>query len=360
MQKIFPVIMCGGAGTRMWPESRESFPKQFISLLGARSTFQETISMLAASPLFETPMVITNKDYAELVRQQLEDVGAQARIILEPMRRDSGAAVAAAAELACQGSPQSIVAVLAADHAITNRTGMVAICAEAAMIAAQGYIVTLGIQPEFPATGYGYIKPGAKISAAGEVCQIDAFIEKPDFETAKTYCQKGYLWNSGNFIFRADVMRDEVMQFEPGIMKPVQDSVARAKTDQGLLILDEESFATAIKKSIDFAVMERTKRAAVIPANIGWSDIGTWSAVRDLTQRDANGNAVRGDGLILNAKNAYIRSSGLLTTIVGVDNVIVVSTPDAVLVLNANQADKVKDLVDKLKQTSRSEILRHQ
>ncbi|NDB67052.1 MAG: mannose-1-phosphate guanylyltransferase/mannose-6-phosphate isomerase [Methylocystaceae bacterium] len=359
MQKIRPVIMCGGAGTRMWPESRESLPKQFITLFGDHSTFQDTISMLAASPLFETPMVITNQDYAELVRSQVDAVGAKAEIVLEPMRRDSAAAVAAATEIAMSKDPQSVLAVLAADHAIKNRAGMVAICAEAAMIAAQGYIVTLGIEPEFPATGYGYIKTGSAIGDQGEVKKVAAFVEKPNLETAQSYCAQGYLWNSGNFIFRADVMREELMQFEPGIIEPVRQAVVNARAELGLLHLDTKAFETAVKKSIDFAVMERTARAAVIPANIGWSDIGTWSAVRDLTQRDDKGNAVRGDGVILNAHNAYIRSTGLLTTIVGVDNVIVVATADAVLVLNASQADKVKDLVDQLKQNARSEIARH-
>jgi mannose-1-phosphate guanylyltransferase/mannose-6-phosphate isomerase len=359
MQKILPVIMCGGAGTRMWPESREQLPKQFIPLLGDRSTFQDTIAMLANSPLFDAPLVITNNDYAALVAEQVRAIGAAADIVLEPMRRDSGPAVGVAAEIAFARAPDTVVAVLAADHAVVDRAGMVAICAEAASIASDGFIVTLGIAPSFPATGYGYIRTGERVGAKGGVRKVAAFVEKPDAETAQRYIDEGYLWNSGNFIFRADVMRGEILHFEPGMAQPVANAVARATRANECLVLDSESFGAATKKSIDFAVMERTSRAAVIPADIGWSDVGTWSAVRDLVARDGDGNAVLGDGVVLHARNAYVRSQGLLTTVVGVSDVIVVSTPDAVLVLSASHSDRVKDLVDRLKTDNRREIVSH-
>ena len=200
MQKILPVIMCGGAGTRMWPESREATPKQFIALFGERSTFQDTMAMLDASPLFETPLVITNRDYAGVVAEQVAAIGAKAEIILEPMRRDSGPAVAVAAEIGFRRAPETILAVLAADHSVLDRNGMVAICAEAGAVASQGNVVTLGITPTFPATGYGYIRPGEKIGQKGNVSKIGAFVEKPDAATAERYIQQGYFWNSGNFI----------------------------------------------------------------------------------------------------------------------------------------------------------------
>ena len=359
MQKILPVIMCGGAGTRMWPESREKTPKQFIALFGEHSTFQDTMAMLVGSPLFETPLVITNADYAAVVAQQVAAIGAKADIILEPSRRDSGPAVAIAAEIGFRRKADTVIAVLAADHAVVNRAGMVAICAEAAAVASEGSIVTLGIAPTFPATGYGYIRRGDRIGETGDVRKVAAFVEKPDAATAQRYIDDGYLWNSGNFFFRADIMRDEIARFEPGIAGPVAQSIEKSKMQNGCVLLDEAGFGAATKKSIDFAVMERTDRAAVIPADIGWSDVGTWSAVRDLIERDADGNAVRGDGVILHARNAYIRSEGLLTAVVGVNDVIVVSTPDAVLVLDASRADRVKDLVDRLKSNNRREIIAH-
>ena len=359
MQKILPVIMCGGAGTRMWPESREQTPKQFIAMLGDLSTFQETMAMLARSPLFDTPLVITNNDYAAIAAEQVRAIGAKADIVLEPMRRDSGPAVAAAAEIGFRRSPETVLAVLAADHAVVNRAGMVAICAEASAVASTGSIVTLGIAPTFPATGYGYIRRGPKVGDKGDVCKVAAFVEKPDAETAQRYIAEGYLWNSGNFIFRADVMRAEIARFEPAMAEPVARAVERATRNGDCLVLDAEAFGAATKKSIDFAVMERTDRAAVIPADIGWSDVGTWSAVRDLTAQDQDGNAVRGDGIILHARNTYVRSQGLLTAVVGVSDIIVVTTPDAVLVLDAAKADRVKDLVDRLKADGRSEIISH-
>ncbi len=359
MQKVLPVIMCGGAGTRMWPESREQLPKQFIALFGERSTFQDTMAMLAASPLFDTPLVITNRDYASIVAAQVRDIGAMADIVLEPMRRDSGPAVAVAAEIGFARAPGTVLAVLAADHAVVNRAGMVAICAEAAAVASEGSIVTLGIAPTFPATGYGYIRRGPRIGQKGDVCKVAAFVEKPNEETAQRYIAEGYLWNSGNFIFRADVMKAEIARFEPAMAEPVAHAVANATHDGECLVLDADAFGAATKKSIDFAVMERTDLAAVIPADIGWSDVGTWSAVRDLTERDANGNAVRGDGIVLHARNTYVRSQGLLTAVIGVDDIIVVSTPDAVLVLDASRADRVKELVDRLKLDNRSEIVVH-
>ena len=208
MQKILPVIMCGGAGTRMWPESREATPKQFIALFGERSTFQDTMAMLDASPLFDTPLVITNRDYADVVAEQVAAIGAKAEIVLEPMRRDSGPAVAVAAEIGFRRAPDKILAVLAADHSVLDRNGMVAICAEAAAVASLGFIVTLGITPTFPATGYGYIRPGEKLGSKGNVSKIGAFVEKPDVTTAERYIQQGYFWNSGNFIFRADTMKN--------------------------------------------------------------------------------------------------------------------------------------------------------
>ncbi|MBG0802096.1 NTP transferase domain-containing protein, partial [Methylocystis sp. H4A] len=199
MKKILPVIMCGGSGTRVWPESRETLPKQFIPLIGERSTFQTTMAMLA-DPAFERPIVVSNFDYRFLIADQLREIGAQADVVLEPSRRDSGPAVAVAAGLAARRAPDTVVVVLAADHVVRDTAGLVDLCKRASAAAAQGYIVTLGVKPDGPATGYGYLRPGAPLESCCEVYKLDAFVEKPDRATAQDYVDAGYFWNSGNFI----------------------------------------------------------------------------------------------------------------------------------------------------------------
>ncbi len=356
-RKILPVIMCGGAGTRVWPESRETMPKQFIPLIGKSSTFQDAVRRVA-DPIFDTPIVITNRDYRFLVREQLEEIGAQAMIVTEPSRRDSGPAVAVAAQLAANRDPATVVAVFAADHVILDQSEFLLTCAAAAAAAADGYIVTLGVKPSEPAVGYGYIRPGAAI-ASGKAREVEAFVEKPDLATAERYVAQGYLWNSGNFFFRADAMLDELRTFEPDMAEATARALAQAVDDLGFLALDAGAFADSPKKSIDYAVMERTKRAAVVPADIGWSDVGNWDAVWKLSQRDESGNSIHGEGVALDARNVHIRSNGLLTAVVGVSDVVVVSTQDAVLVLARDQGDKVKQLVDVLKKEQRREATEH-
>ncbi|WP_363350360.1 mannose-1-phosphate guanylyltransferase/mannose-6-phosphate isomerase [Methylocystis echinoides] len=358
MQKILPVIMCGGSGTRVWPESRETLPKQFIPLVGERSTFQTTIAMLA-DPAFETPIVISNKDYRFLIADQLRQIGAEADIVLEPSRRDSGPAVAVAAGLAARRAPETVVVVLAADHVVRDRAGLAELCKKAGEAAAEGFIVTLGVKPDHPATGYGYLQPGAPIHPGGEVLKLDAFVEKPDRETAQRYIDAGYYWNSGNFIFRADVMQAEIARFEPAIAEAAEAAIDGASKDLGACVLNAEAFARAPKKSIDYAVMEKTDKAALIPADIGWSDVGTWRAVWELSERDEFGNSVRGQGVVMDASNVHVRSEDTLTTVVGVNDVIVVTTQDAVLVLNHEHGDRVKQLVDQLKTQNRREAGEH-
>jgi mannose-1-phosphate guanylyltransferase / mannose-6-phosphate isomerase len=356
--KILPVIMCGGSGTRVWPESRESLPKQFIPLLGARSTFQMTLQNLD-NDLFAAPIIISNHDYRFLVAEQMEEIGRLGRVVLEPIRRDSGPAVAVGTELALQAGPETIVAILAADHVVRDHEGFIASCRKAAAAAKDGYIVTLGIKPHEAATGYGYIEPGKAVVAAGDVLKVEAFVEKPVADLAARYVAEGYLWNAGNFFFRADVMREELRRFEPLMLEAAHDAVAKAKKDLDFLLLDEAALERAPKKSIDYAVMEHTDKAAVVPADIGWSDLGTWSAVCDLSQRDEDGNSIRGNGMVLDASNVLVRSDQHLTTVVGVNDVIVVTTQDAVLVLDKAHGDRVKQLVDLLKKEKRREALEH-
>ena len=359
MPKILPVIMCGGSGTRVWPESREALPKQFIPLLGTRSTFQTALEMLADREVFEPAVVITNHDYRFLVADQVKQTGVDADIVLEPSRRDSGPAVAVATELATRRAPGTVVAVFAADHVIENRAAFVGLCRTAAEAAAGGSIVTFGITPTRPATGFGYLRPGSPLSGAPGVRKLDAFVEKPDAAKAQRYVDEGYLWNSGNFVFRADLMQSELKRFAPDLAAAAADAVDGAKRDLGLLVLDAGAFGKAPKISIDYAVMERTDHAAVIAADMGWSDIGNWQAVWELSERDERGNSIRGSGVILDGRNVHVRSDEMLTAVVGLENVVVVTTPDAVLVVDAGQAGKVKDLVDQLKREKRPEALEH-
>lgn len=353
-----PVIMCGGAGTRVWPESRETLPKQFIPLVSDQSTFQRLLLMLRNSGIFGKPVVITNKEYRFLASEQLSAVGLEATIVLEPERRDSGPAVAVAAVLAAMTDPDSVVSMFAADHMYEKPDAFVDSCRKAIQTASKGFIVSFGITPTAPATNFGYIQPGPSIPGT-EARTIEAFVEKPDRATAERYIAEGYFWNSGNFVFPADLMLEEVARFEPDMAAASEAAVARAKPDLDFLVLDADAFARAPKKSIDYAVMERTDRAAVVEADVGWSDLGTWSSVQAFMTGDTDGNSVRGDAVLLDSRNVHVRSEEILTAVVGLEDVVVVTTQDAVLVLNSKEADKVKTLVDTLKQDKRREIVEH-
>ena len=357
--KIIPVIMCGGAGTRLWPISRNSMPKQFISLLGERSTFQRIVTTINSHSQFDDLIVITSAEYRFTVLAQLQAVNVSAQIVLEPMRRDSAAAIAVATELALQRNPEAIVAVFAADHIIQNEELFAETCNRAALAAASERIVTIGIPPTHPATEYGYICPGATIQNHSDAKIIERFVEKPDVETAARYVLDGYLWNSGNFIFHAPTMQTEIECFEPEIMATAVEAVAQAKQDLGFLLLDETSFGKAPKKSIDYAVMEHTEKAAVVPGAFGWSDVGGWAAVWDLSEKDETGNAISGKGYVLDGVNNYIHSEDRLTAVVGIDEIVVISTRDAVLVVPKAKADRVKEMVAMLQSADENAAIEH-
>jgi mannose-1-phosphate guanylyltransferase / mannose-6-phosphate isomerase len=359
MGLMIPVIMCGGAGTRLWPISRESMPKQFVPLVDERSTFQQVIDRISDGELFERPIIITNSDFRFIVAEQLRECGVEADIVLEPMRRDSAMAVAVAAALARERDPEGCVLILAADHVVRKAEAFKTACREAAAAAAQGLIVTFGINPTFPATNYGYIRPGAKLDG-GAALAVDAFVEKPDATTAGGYIADKYLWNSGNFAFRADIMLDEIASFEPAIAAAATSAVGAIERDLDFLRLPAEPFGQAPKKSIDYAVMERTQRAAVVPVDLGWSDVGSWSAVWDVLKHDGDGNAASGPVIFHNTRNSLARSDdSILTAVVGVDDVVVVTTPDAVLVTSRDKAEQVKALVEELKAQNRQQAVVH-
>lgn len=355
--KIIPVLICGGAGTRLWPVSRHAMPKQFIPLLGQESTFQRAAKLLSDATIFDAPIVVTSAEYRFTVLDQLQQVGLSAQIVLEPMRRDSAAAVAVATVMALKRHENAIVGVFAADHVVQDGELFVETCAKAGEVAAQGRIVTIGIPPTHPATGYGYIRPGDQIE--GGARRVAAFVEKPDATRAAQYLLDGYFWNSGNFLFDAATMREELETFEPQVIEPVVDAIDKAKPDLDFLLLDAESFSRAAKTSIDYAVMERTKKAAVVAGGFGWSDVGGWAAVWDLSEKDSSGNAIEGRGYVLDGSNNLVRSDEGVVAVIGVDDIAVISTRDAVLVTSKAHADQVKEMVALLASNGDAEAAEH-
>jgi mannose-1-phosphate guanylyltransferase / mannose-6-phosphate isomerase len=346
-QRIVPLIMCGGAGTRLWPASREVRPKQFLSLFGKRSTFQDTVLRVSDEGLFERPIVITNATYRFMVLEQLAEIGLEADILLEPVRRDSGPAIAAGAVFAEARDGDAIVLALAADHIVQDTAAFIAACRQGLVAAASGHIVTFGVQPERAATEYGYISPGKVI--AGEVRAVAKFVEKPDPATAAGYIDAGYLWNSGNFMFRASVLLDEYRKVDADSVASIGVAVAKAGRDLGFVTLDPVSFEKALAISIDYAVMEKTARASVVPVSCGWSDVGSWHAVWELSDKDGQGNAAQGPAVFEDSRNCNVSTDKALVALEGVDDLVVVATEDAVLVSRQKDANGLKRLVAKVK-----------
>src|ERR1700716_2954731 len=346
-RRIVPLIMCGGAGTRLWPASREVRPKQFLPLFGVRSTFQDTLLRVSDPALFERPIVITNTAYRFMVLEQLAEVGLAADVLLEPARRDSGPAIVAGAAFAQMRDSNAVVLALAADHVVGDKPAFVAACREGLVATEAGRIVTFGVQPERPATEYGYIRPGEVIS--GDVRAVAKFVEKLDPATAAGYIRDGYLWNSGNLMFRASVLLDEYRNLDAGSVKAVVDAVNKAGRDLGFIKLDSDAFGSAKAISIDYAVMEKTARAAVVPVAGGWCDVGLWHAVWELSGKDAQGNAARGTAVFEDSRNCNVATDKALVALEGVDDLVAVATQDAVLVSRQKDANGLKRLVEKLK-----------
>jgi mannose-1-phosphate guanylyltransferase len=354
---IYPVILCGGSGTRLWPSSRSDRPKQFLKLIGDRSSFQETILRVMDLPGAHEIVVVTGRHMAELVERQAREIGANLVVIIEPEARDSAPAIAAAAAYVRAKTPDGVVLMLAADHHIAE----VDVFREAALTAVSaartGLIVTFGVQPTSPATGFGYIKPGEALPSG--VKSIDAFVEKPDLETAKRYLAEGYYWNSGNFAFAAKTLLEELDTYEPAISNGAIDAVEKGSRDGITLHLDAGAFATTTKKSLDYAVMERTDKAAVAPAAFTWSDLGAWDAIWEASIRDLSGNTATGDVHLINTRGVLARSNGPFVGAIGVEDLLIVAESDAVLVCRRDDAQAVKTLVDVLKASGRDIAHRH-
>ncbi len=357
---IVPVILSGGSGTRLWPLSRESFPKQFWPLVSARTMIQETAAR-AVGPHFAAPMVVCNEAHRFVVAEQLRlaDIGG-ARIVLEPVGRNSAPAIAAAAMIVAETQPDAVLWMMAADAAIADTKALSEALANAVAAARAGYVVTFGMQPTSPEVGYGYIEAGAAIEGLPGVQAIASFIEKPDAARAAVLSTDGrHLWNSGMFVFTAATLLAELERHAPDVLAAVARSVAVRRQDLDFIRLGEAEFQACPNISLDYAVAERTDRAAVVPAAIGWSDVGSWSALWELGAKDEGGNVVLGDAVLEGSRNCYVRGDGMLTAVVGLQDAIVVVTADAVLAMHRDHAQDVKKIVDRLKKQGRSEALAH-
>lgn len=356
-KRIVPVILSGGAGTRLWPLSRADHPKQFLDLLGDGTMLQATARRVADPARFARPIVVANVEHRFLVAEQLREAGIEPQaIVLEPEGRNSAPAAAVAALRAMADDPEALVLLLAADHAMSHPRAFVEAVDRARPAAEAGRIVTFGIRPDRPETGYGYVLSGRELPGARGVHAVDRFVEKPDAATASAYLADGrYLWNSGNFLAAAAVLSAETARHAPAVEAAARAALAGAVRDLDFERLQPEAFDRAPGISIDYAVMEKTDRAAVVPCDPGWSDVGSFASLRALAGRDPAGNAVTGDAVAVDTRNCLVRSTGPLVAALGVADLVIVATPDAVLVADAGRAQDVKSVVETLRAEGRSE-----
>ena len=357
---IIPVILSGGSGTRLWPVSRESFPKQLWPLVSDNTLLQET-ALRAHGDRFAPPIIVCNQEHRFLIAEQLRAAGiASPRILLEPVGRNSAPAIAAAALLVAETDPDAVLWLLAADHAIGDTAALHTSLATAAQAARTGRIVTFGMRPTAPETGYGYIAIGAALADAPGAHAVARFIEKPDADSAARLAGDGrHLWNSGMFVFTARTLLEELETYAPDVLDAVRRAVAERLADLDFIRLGVEAFTASPSISLDYAVAERTDRAAVVPADIGWSDVGSWGALWELGAKDAAGNVAVGDVLLEGARNCYVRSDGMVAAVVGLQDAVVVVTEDAVLAMHRDHAQDVKKVVDRLKAAGRHEAVAH-
>jgi mannose-1-phosphate guanylyltransferase/mannose-6-phosphate isomerase len=357
-----PVILSGGSGTRLWPLSRAAHPKQFIRQLNGHgsSLLGAMLERLAPKAGFAAPIVVCNDEHRFLVRDEARRAGIEPQaVILEPVARNTAAAVAVAALVAERQSPGAVLAVMPSDHVVLDEKAFAERVETAARIAAADKLVLFGIKPREPHTGYGYIRGGAPIGGLDGGYSVDAFCEKPDRDTAEAYIADGsYFWNSGIFVFRARTILDEYQHFAPDILAAADAALESASEDLGFLRL-HAAFADARSTSIDYAVMEKTKAAAMLPLDVGWSDVGSWSSLWETTPQDGSGNAIRGDALLMDATGCYVHSERSLVAAIGVKDLVVVDTPDALLVADRGRSQDVSKLVTVLRQSNRKEYDQH-
>ena len=357
---LIPLILSGGSGTRLWPVSRKNLPKQFLALAGNGTLFQQTLTRTRQLPGVAAPIVVASEDHRFLAADQLLEIGIRdATIVLEPLARNTAPAIALGALQAQQRDADALLLVLPADHLIGDTAAFVAAVTQAIPLAEQGWLVTFGIRPDRPETGFGYIRRAEAIGSDGY--RVEQFVEKPDLATAESYlADDGYDWNSGMFLFKASRYLEELAIHAPAMLAAVREAHANASADLDFVRIDHDTFALVPDNSIDYAVMEKTQHAAVIPVDCTWSDIGSWSALWLTGDKDAEGNLREGDTLSIDSRNSLLRSHDrhLLAT-VGIDDLIVVTTPDATLVAHRDAAQDVKKIVEQLKASGRSEHSLH-
>jgi mannose-1-phosphate guanylyltransferase/mannose-6-phosphate isomerase len=357
---LHPVILSGGSGSRLWPLSRQNQPKQFLTLIGDRSLFQETVLRASRLQGMQAPVTVCSEGHRFMVGEQLQEIGvANGGILLEPEPRNTAPAIALAALHVRARDPEAVMLVMPADHLIDDETAFRVAVEQAAGVAADGWLVTFGIRPSYPETGYGYIRRGAGVTE--HVYRVERFVEKPDLATAEGYvADADYAWNSGMFMFRADRYLAELGRLQPAMLAACEQACAQAKRDLDFVRVDNAAFASSPNDSIDYAVMEKTDRAAVVPVSCGWSDIGSWSSLWAAAPRDADGNRHEGDVLAIDTRNSLVRASDrrMIATI-GVEDLVIVDTPDATLVARKDRVQDVKKIVDQIKAAGRQEHLFH-
>ncbi|MES9970386.1 MAG: mannose-1-phosphate guanylyltransferase/mannose-6-phosphate isomerase [Candidatus Thiodiazotropha sp.] len=358
---IIPVILSGGSGTRLWPLSRSAYPKQFIPLTDEQSLFQQTLLRMSDIPDAGDALIVCNEEHRFMVAEQMRQLNRDSLgIMLEPVGRNTAPAIACAALHALSLNPDAVLLVTPSDHMIRDREKFIAAMLQGLNSVDDGGLVTFGIVPDKPETGYGYIRKQAASTSSG-VFPVAEFVEKPDLETAKAYLASGdFYWNSGMFVFRADAYLQELEQFHPEILQAAGKACELIKSDMDFLRLDKDAFTACPAESIDYAVMEKTEKSVVVPMDAGWSDVGSWSALADVTVEEGNGgNVVQGDVLIKGVSNSYLRSENRMIAGIGLDNLIVVETADAVLVADKAHVQDVKEIVEELKSSGRCEHISH-
>lgn len=362
--KIYPIVLSGGSGTRLWPLSRAAYPKQLLALVGEKTMLQATLERAAALPGAQDPVLICNQDHRFLVREQCLESGiTPAAMYLEPAGRNTAPAIALAALHLAAADPHALMLVLPADHVIENHAAFATAVADALMAAQAGYLVTFGVFPQGPETGYGYIKSGAPLPSdanAGGTYAISAFVEKPDRTTAERYLiEGGYTWNSGMFVFTAGRYLEELQAHRPDILAAVTQAWQGRTQDLDFCRPHQAEFLACPSDSIDYAVMQQTTRAAVVPAEFGWSDVGSWDSLWSIASKDQSGNAIKGDAFVTSTTNSYIRAENRLVAVIGLDDVVVVETADAVLVMHRDKAQEIKRAIEYFDYAGRSEHLQH-
>ena len=362
--EVCPVVLSGGSGTRLWPLSRAMYPKQFIRFFEDQGTtfLGAALARLRPEAGFTAPIVLCNNDHRFLVKEELQRCGIEARaIVLEPVARNTCVAVATAALIVARDNPEAVLAVVPSDHFVREEDRFVERVRQAANVAATGRLVLLGVKPTEPHTGYGYIRQGRPLAGVdGDACAVDAFVEKPPAAVAEELLAAGnYYWNSGIFVLHARTFLDELSVHQPQILAAASDALSDAETDLGFLRLDLRAFTRSPNISIEYAVMEKTNAAAMVPIDVGWSDIGSWSSLWAITPHDQDGNHVHGEAILEDTSNCYVHSEKALVSTIGVKNLVIVATPDAFLVADKERTQDVSKVVAKLSASNRKEHEQH-